>query len=149
MELLREYFPEHALTADLICGFPGETEEDHAATLEFIRKCGFADMHIFPYSRRPGTPADKMPGQCENAVKSRRAHEAQKVADEMHRDSCAAASGRLCPCCLRRSTTVSGPDTATRIFLSRRAAGVRGAIRPVSIKLAQDRGTFRRNNLTN
>jgi threonylcarbamoyladenosine tRNA methylthiotransferase MtaB len=41
-------------------------------------------MHSFPYSRRPGTPADKMPDQCQNAVKSRRAHEAQQVASEMH-----------------------------------------------------------------
>ncbi|MDY4486863.1 MAG: tRNA (N(6)-L-threonylcarbamoyladenosine(37)-C(2))-methylthiotransferase MtaB [Candidatus Limivicinus sp.] len=84
VELLRAYFPGCALTADLITGFPGETEEDHRATLAFIEKCGFADMHIFPYSRRPGTPADKMPEQWNNATKSRRAHEAQRVAERMH-----------------------------------------------------------------
>jgi threonylcarbamoyladenosine tRNA methylthiotransferase MtaB len=84
VELLRQYFPGCALTSDLITGFPGETEEDQQETLAFIRKCGFEDMHIFPYSRRPGTPADKMPDQCQNAVKSRRAHEAQQVASEMH-----------------------------------------------------------------
>jgi threonylcarbamoyladenosine tRNA methylthiotransferase MtaB len=84
VELLRQYFPGCALTSDLITGFPGETEEDHKETLAFIRKCGFEDMHIFPYSRRPGTPADKMPDQCHNAVKSQRAHEAQQVANEMH-----------------------------------------------------------------
>ena len=80
VELLRAYFPGCALTADLITGFPGETEEDHRSTLAFIEKCGFADMHIFPYSRRPGTPADKMPEQWDNATQSRRAHEAQQVA---------------------------------------------------------------------
>ena len=84
VELLRAYFPGCALTADLITGFPGETEEDHRSTLAFIEKCGFADMHIFPYSRRPGTPADKMPEQWDNATKSRRAHEAQQVAERMH-----------------------------------------------------------------
>ena len=84
VELLRAYFPGCALTADLITGFPGETEEDHRSTLAFIEKCGFADMHIFPYSRRPGTPADKMPEQWDNATKSRRAHEAQRVAEQMH-----------------------------------------------------------------
>lgn len=84
VELLRAYFPGCALTADLITGFPGESEEDHHATLTFIEKCGFADMHIFPYSRRPGTPADKMPEQWDNATKSRRAHEAQSVAERMH-----------------------------------------------------------------
>ena len=82
-ERLRRFFPGCALTADLITGFPGETEEDHAETLSFIEKCGFADMHIFPYSRRPGTKADAMPGQLTAAVKSRRAAEAASVAGRM------------------------------------------------------------------
>ncbi len=96
-ELLREYFPGCALTCDLITGFPGETEEDHAATLEFIRRCAFSDMHIFPYSRRPGTPADKMPGQCPRAVRERRAHEANRVAQEMKRAFLDASVGKTLP----------------------------------------------------
>ena len=80
VERLRRYFPGCALTGDLITGFPGETEEDHAETLAFIEKCAFADLHVFPYSRRPGTKADAMPGQCSAAVKSRRAAEASAVA---------------------------------------------------------------------
>ena len=80
VELLRAYFPGCALTADLITGFPGETERDQAETLAFLEKCGFSDMHIFPYSRRPGTPADRMPEQLTAAVKAARAHEAQAVA---------------------------------------------------------------------
>ena len=82
-ERLRKAFPGCALTTDLIVGFPGETEADHAETLSFIEKCAFADMHIFPYSRRPGTKADAMPEQCTAAVKSRRAAEAQAVAARM------------------------------------------------------------------
>ncbi len=85
VELLRKYFPGCALTADLITGFPGESEQDQAETLDFIRRCAFSDMHIFPYSRRPGTPADTMPGQCSHALKSARAHEAQQAAAAMHR----------------------------------------------------------------
>lgn len=96
-ELLREYFPGCALTCDLITGFPGETEEDHAATLDFIRRCAFSDMHIFPYSRRPGTPADKMPGQCQRAVKERRAHEAKLIAQEMKRAFLDASVGAVLP----------------------------------------------------
>ncbi len=96
-ELLREYFPGCALTCDLITGFPGETEEDHAATLEFIRRCAFSDMHIFPYSRRPGTPADKMPGQCQRAVKERRAHEAKLIAQEMKRAFLDVSVGAVLP----------------------------------------------------
>ena len=86
VEYLRKYFPGCAFTADLITGFPGETLVDQGATLEFIAKCGFADMHIFPYSVRPGTKAEKMPDQVVKAEKSRRAHEAQKVADRMKRE---------------------------------------------------------------
>ncbi|NCB50809.1 MAG: tRNA (N(6)-L-threonylcarbamoyladenosine(37)-C(2))-methylthiotransferase MtaB [Clostridia bacterium] len=83
VRLLREYFPDCALTADLIVGFPGETETHHKETLAFIEKCDFAAMHIFPYSRRPGTKADKMEGQLTRAVKARRAAEAQAVAERM------------------------------------------------------------------
>ena len=96
-ELLREYFPGCALTCDLIVGFPGETEEDHAQTLEFIEKCAFSDMHIFPYSRRPGTPADKMEGQLSSAVKAKRSHEAQRVADKMHREFMESSLGQTLP----------------------------------------------------
>ena len=83
VELLKKYFPGCAVTTDMIVAFPGETEEEFAASLDFIRKCGFADMHIFPYSRRPGTPADKMPGQHNNDVKESRSRTAIAVANEM------------------------------------------------------------------
>ena len=81
--LLEEFFPGCAITTDMIVAFPGETEAEFAESLAFIQKCGFADMHIFPYSRRPGTPADKMPGQHDNATKERRSHTAIAVAQEM------------------------------------------------------------------
>ncbi len=83
--LLRQFFPDCAITTDMIVAFPGETEEEFQQSLAFIRKCAFADMHIFPYSRRPGTPADKMPGQLGNAVKEVRSRAAIAVAEEMSR----------------------------------------------------------------
>ena len=86
VELLRKYFPGCALTTDMIVAFPGETEEEFEESLAFIKKCAFAEMHIFPYSRRPGTPADKMPGQHPNAVKEDRSRRAIAVASEMTRD---------------------------------------------------------------
>ena len=85
VRLLNAYFPGCAVTTDMIVAFPGETEEEFAQSLEFIRRCGFADMHIFPYSRRPGTPADKMPGQHDNATKEARSRAAIAVAEEMSR----------------------------------------------------------------
>ena len=81
--LLQTYFPGCAVTTDMIVAFPGETEEEFAQSLAFIQKCGFADMHIFPYSRRPGTPADKMPGQHDNATKEARSKAAIAVAEQM------------------------------------------------------------------
>jgi threonylcarbamoyladenosine tRNA methylthiotransferase MtaB len=83
VELLKTHFPGCAVTTDMIVAFPGETEEEFEQSLAFIRRCGFADMHIFPYSRRPGTPADKMPGQHNNATKEQRSREAIGVAQEM------------------------------------------------------------------
>ena len=85
VRMLNDYFPGCAVTTDMIVAFPGETEEEFEASLEFIRKCAFADMHIFPYSRRPGTPADKMPGQHNNATKEARSRAAIAVAEEMSR----------------------------------------------------------------
>ena len=81
--LLKAHFPGCAVTTDMIVAFPGETEEEFQQSLSFIQTCGFADMHIFPYSRRPGTPADKMPGQLNNAVKEQRSREAIAVAEKM------------------------------------------------------------------
>ncbi len=85
VRLLNAYFPGCAITTDMIVAFPGETEEEFRKSLDFIRQCRFADMHIFPYSRRPGTPADKMPGQHNNATKEARSKAAIAVAGEMSR----------------------------------------------------------------
>ena len=84
VRLLRKFFPGCAITTDMIVAFPGETEEEFEESLAFIRKCAFADMHIFPYSRRPGTPADKMPGQLGNATKEDRSKRAIAIAEEMN-----------------------------------------------------------------
>ena len=81
--LLRKYFPGCAITTDMIVAFPGETEEEFAQSLRFMEKCAFGDMHIFPYSRRPGTPADKMPGQHSNATKEQRSREAIALARQL------------------------------------------------------------------
>ena len=80
VQLLREFFRNPAITTDLIVGFPGETEEEFTATLAFVEQCAFAAMYIFPYSRRAGTPAAKMPGQIPNTVKEDRAHRAAALA---------------------------------------------------------------------
>ena len=83
VRLLQNTFSDCAITTDMIVAFPGETEEEFRESLSFIQECGFADMHIFPYSRRPGTPADKMPGQLDNDTKEHRSRTAGAIAEKM------------------------------------------------------------------
>ena len=72
IERLRAAMPGVQLTTDIIVGFPGETEEDFAATMDFARRARFLMIHVFPYSKRAGTPATSMPDQIPNAVKKQR-----------------------------------------------------------------------------
>jgi len=94
--LLNQYFDHPAITTDMICGFPEETEEEFDQTLAFIQQCGFAQMHIFPYSVRPGTPAAKM-AQVPKAVKEERARRAAAVAAGMRRTYLESCVGRVYP----------------------------------------------------
>ena len=94
--LLRRYFDRPAITTDLICGFPGETEAEFDATLSFIEKCGFAAMHIFPYSIRPGTKAAAME-QVPSAVKEQRAGRAAQAAETMRQAYLQGCVGRVYP----------------------------------------------------
>lgn len=71
-EILRKYFSCPALTTDIITGFPGETEEEFSQSRDFVKKTGFYETHIFPYSRREGTKAANMPGQLPEGVKKER-----------------------------------------------------------------------------
>lgn len=83
---LRKEFKNCTLTTDIMVGFPYETEEDFQITKEFAKKVGFEKIHIFPYSRRSGTVADKMDCQVEKSVKTQRVAELSKVADNIRSD---------------------------------------------------------------
>ncbi len=83
---LRKEFEDCTLTTDIMVGFPQESDEDFEITKKFAEKVGFEKIHIFPYSRRSGTVADKMDGQIEKCVKSQRVAELSKVADKIRTD---------------------------------------------------------------
>lgn len=88
-KLLREYFEHPAITTDVIVGFPGETEEEFAATREYLERIHFYEMHIFQYSRREGTKAAAMPDQVPEPVKHQRSTillEAEKKMSKEYRD---------------------------------------------------------------
>ena len=80
---IRKHFPDCGITADLIVGFPGETEDEFKQSLDFIKKASFSAMHIFPFSPRPGTKAYKMPNQIDKNIKKERAKIAAETANEM------------------------------------------------------------------
>ncbi len=94
--LLNQYFDRPAITTDLITGFPGETEAEFAQTLRFLEQCGFAQMHIFPYSVRPGTPAADME-QVPKAVKEERAARASETAARLRRKYLEGCVGQVYP----------------------------------------------------
>ena len=94
--LLNQYFEHPAVTTDMITGFPEETEEEFEETLRFIQSCKFAQMHIFPYSIRPGTPAAKMK-QIHKSVKEERARRGAAVAAEMQREYLNGCVGKIYP----------------------------------------------------
>lgn len=81
-ESLRAKFPGAAITTDVMVGFPGETEEEFAESLEFVRSIGFARVHVFAFSRRPGTAAARMPEQIPNRIKQERARRMAQAAEE-------------------------------------------------------------------
>lgn len=86
VKLLRNTFDRPAITTDVIAGFPGETEEEFQETAEFLRKIGFYEVHLFPYSRRHGTVADKMPGQLTRGQKSDRVSALSVIEKEKTRE---------------------------------------------------------------
>lgn len=85
-EKLRKSFKNCTLTTDIMVGFPQETTEDFGITKQFAEKVGFEKIHVFPYSRRSGTVADKMDGQIEKSVKTIRVAELSKIADKIRNE---------------------------------------------------------------
>ncbi len=83
---LRKHFPGCAITTDIMVGFPGETDEEFEKTLEFTEKVAFCEAHIFKYSRRKGTPADKMPDQVSPEVKDIRSKKLFEICEKSHNE---------------------------------------------------------------
>lgn len=85
VKMLRKTMKNPAITTDVIVGFPGETEEEFMQTVAFVKKVGFAQIHVFPYSKREGTVASRMRDQIPNSEKARRVDILQKVGEELHK----------------------------------------------------------------
>lgn len=86
IKLLREYFPDVQLTTDVIVGFPGESDEDYENTRKFAMEARFLMIHVFPYSKREGTPAAKMDGQVDEQIKKYRVNDLSVLEFGIRRD---------------------------------------------------------------
>ncbi|MBO3286354.1 tRNA (N(6)-L-threonylcarbamoyladenosine(37)-C(2))-methylthiotransferase MtaB [Paenibacillus sp. SEL3] len=83
MLMIRKAMPDVAITTDVIVGFPGETDEMFRNGYELMKKIGFSEMHVFPYSKRSGTPAARMEDQVDEDVKNARVHELIQLSEQM------------------------------------------------------------------
>ena len=133
VELLRKYMPGCAITTDVLTGFPGETEEEAAETLAFVERMGFARIHVFPYSRRSGTVADRLPGQVPEAVKHARAAELIALGGRLSQAYERDALGSVREVLLEEETAAGMCEGYTREYLRVRAPGAPGEIASVRL----------------
>ena len=140
VEDLRAAFLGCAITTDVMVGFPGETEGEFMESLEFCREIGFAKTHVFAYSRRPGTVADRAPGQVANAEKERRSHIMAEAMEKARMGFLQAQIGRTEDVLFEREVALgvweglTANYTPVRVECSRELGG---EILPVQIEGAQ------------
>ena len=85
-EILRKYYPNANFTTDVIVGFPGETNEEFNQTYKFLKEIGFYKMHIFKYSPRKGTVAEKLPNQVDGNIKEERSRKLIELSNNMQNE---------------------------------------------------------------
>ncbi len=110
---LRQAYADPAITTDVIVGFPGETGEEFAATERFLRQVGFYEMHVFKYSRRKGTRADRMPDQVPEPVKGERSDRLLSLEAEMSSDYRKRSVGKQVSVLWEEETTIGGASYMT------------------------------------
>lgn len=129
--------PDIAITTDVIAGFPGETEADFETTCKFAESCGFSKMHIFPFSARKGTPAEKFAGAVTEAVKKERADILGKIDETMHKTFLQAMVGQTAEVLFEQPAGEDYFEGLTgnyqRVFVKSGGRNMGGEILPVKI----------------
>lgn len=129
--------PDIAITTDVIVGFPGETEADFETTCKFAESCGFSKMHIFPFSARKGTPAEKFAGAVTEAVKKERADILGRVDETMHKTFLQAMVGQTAEVLFEQPAGEDYFEGLTgnyqRVFVKSGGRNLGGEILPVKI----------------
>lgn len=129
--------PDIAITTDVIAGFPGETEADFETTCKFAESCGFSKMHIFPFSARKGTPAEKFAGAVTEAVKKERADILGRIDETMHKTFLQAMVGQTSEVLFEQPAGEDYFEGLTgnyqRVFVKSGGRNLSGEILPVKI----------------
>lgn len=129
--------PDIAITTDVIVGFPGETEADFETTCKFAESCGFSKMHIFPFSARKGTPAEKFAGAVTETVKKERADILGKIDETMHKTFLQAMVGQTAEVLFEQPAGEDYFEGLTgnyqRVFVKSGGRNLGGEILPVKI----------------
>ena len=138
--LLREHFADAAITTDVIVGFPGETEEEFEESKRFLETVHFYEMHVFKYSRRAGTRADKMPDQVPEPLKAKRSDELLTLERKMSEEFRRSFVGRTVEVLFEEETVIEGKTyfggfskEYVRVVVDRDAGVKSGEIRRVKI----------------
>jgi threonylcarbamoyladenosine tRNA methylthiotransferase MtaB len=95
LDRLKEVLPGLAITSDVIVGFPGETEQEFMETYNFIKEHKFSELHVFPYSKRTGTPAARMDDQIDEEVKNQRVHRLIALSDQLAKEYASQFDGEV------------------------------------------------------
>lgn len=134
---IKNRVPDIAITTDVIVGFPGETEADFETTCKFAESCGFSKMHIFPFSARKGTPAEKFAGAVTEAVKKERADILGKIDETMHKTFLQAMVGQTAEVLFEQPAGEDYFEGLTgnyqRVFVKSGGRNLGGEILPVKI----------------
>lgn len=134
---IRAAVPDIAITTDVIVGFPGETEADFETTCKFAESCGFSKMHIFPFSARKGTPAEKFAGTVTEAVKKERADILGRIDETMHKTFLQAMVGQTAEILFEQPAGEDYFEGLTgnyqRVFVKSGGRNLGGEILPVKI----------------
>ena len=134
---IKNRVPDIAITTDVIAGFPGETEADFETTCKFAESCGFSKMHIFPFSARKGTPAEKFAGAVTEAVKKERADILGKIDETMHKAFLQAMVGQTAKVLFEQPAGEDYFEGLTgnyqRVFVKSGGRNLGGEILPVKI----------------
>lgn len=134
---IKTMVPDIAITTDVIVGFPGETEADFETTCKFAESCGFSKMHIFPFSARKGTPAEKFAGAVTEAVKKERADILGRIDEIMHKTFLQAMVGQTAEVLFEQPAGEDYFEGLTgnyqRVFVKSGGRNLGGEILPVKI----------------